>query len=162
MKVFVYFNLHRKVWSIKALEGEHKNRVIGHANGAYLTDVTPKISEAGRQRVLREKAKNVHAGLVGNLIAVSDDSTLSKDYPLNTMDDFNSGGDIVEITYNPYKYSTFVSKEEPNRKMLHADLAAMVLGRVFCHRLEVVPTNADSDGAKITGVPEALINRHRV
>lgn len=133
MRVFVYYNLQRKVWSIKAMEGENKNRVIGHAVGVYITGVTPKVSQAGRRRVLREKQKNVHAGLVGNLIAVSNDSVLSMDYPLDNLPTFNGG---EEVTYNPYKYSTFVKKNEPSLKMIHADLAAMVDKRVFCYRLE--------------------------
>ena len=66
MKVFVYFNLHRKLFSVKALEGPDKGKVIGHTTYLWLKDVTFKVSEAGRQRVLREKRKNVHAGVVGN------------------------------------------------------------------------------------------------
>lgn len=139
MKVFVYFNLHRKIWSIRALEGEKKNRVVGHAVGVYLTDVTPKVSEAGRQRVLREKAKNVHAGLVGNLIGVSDDCALFKDYPRDNLPAFKGG---EAVTYNPYKYSTFVKKNETSQKMVHADLAVMVDKKVFCYRLETELQNS--------------------
>lgn len=65
MKVFVYFNLHKKVWSVKALEGEFKGRVIRHTTSFTVTDCKFKVSEAGRQRVLRDKRKNVHAGIVG-------------------------------------------------------------------------------------------------
>ena len=67
MKVFVYFNLHKKCWSVKALEGERKGRVIRHALELSMRDVVFKVSEAGRQRVLAEKRKNVHAGVVGYL-----------------------------------------------------------------------------------------------
>lgn len=94
MKVQVYFNLHKKLWSIKALEGSAKGLVIGHANNVVLTNVKPKVSEAGRQRVLKEKKKNVHAGLVGELIF--------KDIPMVLSED------AEEITYNPYRYNTFV------------------------------------------------------
>jgi hypothetical protein len=89
MKVFVYFNLHRKCFSIKALEGANKGRVIDHAHSVALSNVTFKVSEAGRQRVLREQRKNVHAGVIGTL----------------------SGDDMVrcnQVTYNPYKGSNFV------------------------------------------------------
>ncbi len=36
VKVFVYFNLHRKCLSVKALEGEHKGRVIAYADTIVL------------------------------------------------------------------------------------------------------------------------------
>jgi hypothetical protein len=97
MKVFVYFNLHKKVWSVKALEGENKGRVVAHADIVQLANARPKVSEAGRQRVLREQRKNVHAGVVGEwLTGLPEDAWLS---------------DPVFPTYNPYKYSTFVDRE---------------------------------------------------
>lgn len=135
MKVFVYYNLHRKMWSIKALEGERKNRVIGHAIGAYLTDVTPKVSEAGRQRVLKEKAKNVHAGLVGNLVAVTDDSELTELH--GYFGDFiDTDSQAKEVTYNPYKYNSFVAKDHPEEKMIFAEMVVMIDRTVYCYHLE--------------------------
>ena len=67
MKVFVYYNLNKFLWSVKSLDGPTKGRVIAHADKLLLRDITYEVSEAGRQRVLREKRKNVHAGIVGNL-----------------------------------------------------------------------------------------------
>ena len=69
IRVRVYYNLHRKVWSIKAMEGPQKGRVIHHADVVHLTDARPVVSEAGRQRVLRERKKNVHAYIEGQLWA---------------------------------------------------------------------------------------------
>ena len=94
MRVFVYYNLHKKVWSIKALEGEQKGRVIRHAATLTLSDCTFKVSEAGRQRVLRERRKNVHAGVVGHLV----DPTVMTD-------------EAIAVTYNPYLYDSFVVSE---------------------------------------------------
>lgn len=94
MKVFVYFNLHKKCWSIKALSGEHKGKVIGHSNYVELENCIMKVSESGRQRVIREKQKNVHAGVVGWLV--------SKDIELKCNN--------KQITYNPYRFSSFVDK----------------------------------------------------
>ncbi len=65
MKVFVYFNLRRKLFSIKALEGPMKGRVVAHRHDVLINDATFKVSEAGRQRVIRERCKNVHAGVSG-------------------------------------------------------------------------------------------------
>lgn len=96
MRVFVYRNLHKNCWSIKALEGENKGRVIYHADDVTLTDCVFRVSKAGRQRVLREKRKNVHAGVAGELIRTN--------VPLVRMPQ------MTAVTYNPYKYETFVRK----------------------------------------------------
>jgi hypothetical protein len=98
MRCFVYFNLHKRCFSIKALEGAMKGRVIAHRDQALLFDAKFKVSEAGRQRVLKEKRKNVHAGVVGEWIDSSGDYA--------TIDAVAINGSA--ITYNPYKYSTFV------------------------------------------------------
>lgn len=100
MRVFVYWNLHRGLWSVKALEGPHKGRVVTRQTEVLLEDAVGKVSEAGRQRVLREKKKNVHAGIVGQLIVSGErlgDVIAHKVWEI---------GDLV--TYNPYKYETFV------------------------------------------------------
>lgn len=98
LKVFVYFNLHRKCFSIKALEGPNKGRVVAHSDKVLLSDGVFKVSEAGRQRVLRERKKNVHAGVVGQWDETGTD--------LISIDRVTING--TPITYNPYKYDTFV------------------------------------------------------
>lgn len=107
MRVFVYFNLHRKCWSVKALEGEDKGRVIAHEDFLILRDATPKVSKAGRERVLREKRKNVHAGIVGEWVS---------EIPATEADAVSyPEGEVwlapYDVTYNPYKYDTFVYKD---------------------------------------------------
>ena len=97
MKVIVYFNLHKKVWSIKALEGKMKGKVIAHRDYVFLYDAQPKVSEAGRQRVLKEQCKNVHAGVVGEWFDKSDDRP--------------SVWSIREqVYYNPYTTDKFIYK----------------------------------------------------
>jgi hypothetical protein len=121
MKVFVYFNLHRKLFSVKALEGPNKGKVIGHTYSVSLNDVTFKVSEAGRQRVLREKRKNVHAGVVGTL-----------DCDLSNQDHRNFGYSLMkyhstQVTYNPYRFTSFVNKRtwEPVRHAQYCLLNAV-------------------------------------
>ena len=118
LRCFVYFNLHRKTYSLKALEGPLKGRVIGHADTLELTDCTFKVSEAGRRRVIRDKRKNVHAGVVGTVKAIGDimpwracEAMLEHAKTIYG----NSHPVLTEITYNPYKYRTFVqrSTEQP-------------------------------------------------
>jgi hypothetical protein len=91
MKVKVYFNLHKKMFSVVALEGENKGRVIAHETEVKLINATFKVSEAGRQRVIREQRKNVHACVVGTLT--------------DTVKNCDQA-----VTYNPYKYNSFVFK----------------------------------------------------
>lgn len=93
MKVFVYFNLHKKVFSVRAMEGENKGRVIAHTKTIELRDAVFKVSQAGRERVLKEQRKNVHAGVQGQWVDWSGDNVDGLD----------------AVTYNPYKYDSFVS-----------------------------------------------------
>ena len=106
MKVFVYFNLHKKLFSVKALEGENKGRVVAHLDAVVVRNATLKVSESGRQRVLREKRKNVHAGVQGDW---QGEYILAK----------HMARTETPLTYNPYKYSTFVEKftEKPVHQM---------------------------------------------
>lgn len=102
MRVFVYFNLHKKLWSVKALEGADRGRVIAHKRMLTLANATPRVSEKGRQRVLQERRKNVHAGLVGEWDATDPDFFV----------DARALFSLVEpITYNPYKYKTFMYRD---------------------------------------------------
>jgi len=92
MKVRIYFNLHRKCLSVQT-QTPKGWRVWKHMSEAHLENVTFKVSEAGRQRVLREGKKNVHAYIIGDLV---DGKPLTE-------------GETV--TYNPYKFSSFVLKD---------------------------------------------------
>ncbi|AOZ61321.1 hypothetical protein SEA_DARTHPHADER_81 [Mycobacterium phage DarthPhader] len=99
LRVFVYKNLHQsrkngQPWySIQALEGDFKGRVIHRSGNVLLANAKGVVRKAGRERVLREGRKNVHAGMVGELISI-----LPRDFV------------GTEITYNPYKYETFVHR----------------------------------------------------
>jgi|TARA_R110001592_G_scaffold151176_8_gene377449 hypothetical protein len=74
-------------------------RVTKHVQSICLKDVSFKVSEAGRQRVLKQKRKNVHALVEGEEI-----------------DQFNSS--TSQVSYNPYISSNFFLKEDPNKKIL--------------------------------------------
>lgn len=111
MKVYVYFNLHKKCFSVKALEGADKGRVIAHTSELDLYDVEFKVSEAGRQRVIREKRKNVHAGVVG-----------FTDTELAFIPELDR---CKSVTYNPYRFASFVCKdtEQPVKEAAYARLS---------------------------------------
>lgn len=116
MRVFVYYNLHKKTFSVKALEGERKGRVIAHTNEITLRDVTFRVSAAGRARVLREQKKNVHAGVVGWWTGRVDP----------TIRDCSD----VAVTYNPYKYSSFVYADT-EYPIFTADAAHLTNRRIY-------------------------------
>ena len=87
-RVMIYRNLTKGCWSVKALA---TGRVILHMDTIAISNGTFKVSERGRQRVLREKKKYVHAGVVGIIENVP-----------NTLDGWS------RVRYNPYTTSTFV------------------------------------------------------
>jgi len=87
--VSVYRNLHKKCWSIK-----QNGLVKAHTQWASLNECSFVVSQAGRERVLREKKKNVHAFIKGFLNYEEIDFDLEN-----------------QATYNPYKYDSFVDKD---------------------------------------------------
>ena len=60
MKVRVYWNLHRRKWSI-----QQDGLVIGHKESVNLTDASFVVRRKGQERVRREGTKNVHAFAFG-------------------------------------------------------------------------------------------------
>lgn len=90
------------------MEGVRKGLVIAHANELRLERCLFKVSQAGRNRVLAEKRKNVHAGVVGYV---------------------NPGLDCTDCTtmvsYNPYKAGHFFIKTT-NEPVYHASKVLMV------------------------------------
>ena len=100
--VFVYKNLHKDCWSVK-----QDGLVKLHTNDITLYDCEFKVSKVGRYRVLKEKRKNVHAGVRGYIEHwVGGIGKMSWEECHSTAE---------AVTYNPYKYKTFVFKgnEEP-------------------------------------------------
>lgn len=119
-RVFVYKNLHEDCWSVKDRQTGH---VVAHADRVELSDVELKVSEAGRDRVLKEQRKNVHAGVVGTLETLVGEMKKmpSVSYRYGRKD---VGEQAVPITYNPYKYETFVVKA--NEQPVHRADAAVL------------------------------------
>ena len=57
---YVYFNLHRRVWSER-----QAGKVIDHPTFLILKDARFLVGKAGQARVRAEGRKNVHAGVSG-------------------------------------------------------------------------------------------------
>ena len=89
-RVEVYWNLHKDCYSVRALSGPDKGRVVAHTDSVELCDVTFAVQLGGRNRVLSERRKNVHAFMRGKVTIGLPDARYQV------------------VTYNPYKYETFV------------------------------------------------------
>jgi hypothetical protein len=94
-KSFVYYNLHKSCWSVQV-----RGKIQRHATTLGLRDVQFRVREAGRQRVIKEKRKNVHAFCVGEQVT-----------GLRTF--LAILGDLrpVEVSYNPYRGGSFYRKD---------------------------------------------------
>lgn len=116
MLVDVYYNLRTQLWSVRDATTTHK--VIGHASSLVLDGVTFRVNESGRQRVLATKQKNVHAYVRGTLQGAR---WVTQMQPLHCQAHLWGTNDAVNnecmrvctsegkrITYNPYKWATFV------------------------------------------------------
>ncbi len=136
---FVYRNLNDKCWSVKALEGPNKGRVVLHARYVAVSgrDGGFQVSEAGRQRVLQEKRKNVHAGVVGSIYwadVVTERYDIPSDHRHVYDEDYEP--DVVEaghsayrsVSYNPYRHSEFVWADTGDAaQLLDRDDSSIVL-----------------------------------
>ena len=93
--VKVYWNLQRNCYSV-----QQNGLVVAYANKIKLWAVRFKVNEKARQRVLKERRKNVHAFVVGSVGRL--DNVDELDYP-------------VKIVYNPYKSGSFMSTSDCGR-----------------------------------------------
>jgi len=107
---FIYYNLHKRCWSLKAQYSNPpmfleqsvqsvKGRVTGHADTILAFGVTCKVNQAGRYRVLREKRKNVHAGLSCDSVRIITTGT------------FHTSCFTPSMSYNPYKAAWFYDRD---------------------------------------------------
>ena len=99
MRYETYFNLHKQCLSYRAMRGGR----VQHADVLEFKDPEFVVQPAGREKVLREGKKNVHAFVRGELVGMWD-----KDSPVpdGVLPDWT--GAWNRVLYNPYKYSSFV------------------------------------------------------
>lgn len=103
----VYKNLHNGMWSIASVE---TGLVVGHADIVLLENTTLVVSEAGRQRVLKERRKNVHAYIVGDILHTKSFKPF-KGRTLVETGRYSIGlRDGERISYNPYRGASFFNK----------------------------------------------------
>jgi hypothetical protein len=95
-RVMVYYNLHKHTFSV-----QKNGIVVFHADYLKLKDVEFRVRVGGKEKVRKEKSKNVHAFVIGILEDFCE-------YPCEEMPE-EPVGEI--ITYNPYLYDSFVFRK---------------------------------------------------
>jgi len=90
--VAVYRHLPREVFSVRALDGPDKGRVLAHGTDLGLRGARMVVNERARLKIAGGNPKDVHAWIIGTLGAV----TL---------------GDPVRITYRPHERGEFFVAE---------------------------------------------------
>lgn len=101
MKVEIYWNIRKKCYSVR-----RGGKVIDRGEDFLLRDVTFVVQPAGRERVLREGRKNVHAFLRGSLAPLSECRV--------------KVGECESIGYNPYREGHWTAGLE-RREVSRAD-----------------------------------------
>jgi len=112
----IYFNLHKKLFSIQKKIGG-KWKVVNHGSFIRIQNAKFVVSQKGRARVLKNKRKNVHAYIEGK----------------ECDDEIENGWLFSQIAYNPYYMEQF--REENGEDVTEAD---MVVGFVVEGRPIVV------------------------
>ena len=114
MKVEAYRNLHNGKYSVKAMEGPNKGRVVLHCDYLELGDVKFVVSQSGRNRVLKERKKYVHATVRGTLGKFTGKQPKPFEHGHVVQGDYFVEAIAEEMdafTYNPFKFTTFVDAE---------------------------------------------------
>ncbi len=98
--VRVYWNIHKSLYS---LQDYKTSRVIDRTNDVFLTNPSFVVRQGGRKRVIEEGKKNVHAFVVGYR---------PYKFTAEEWDDYYlSDKTWRDVTYNPYKNTTFVYED---------------------------------------------------
>jgi len=108
-KVFIYKNLHKDCWSVK-----QDGLVKMHTHDLSLFDCSFRVNAKGRDKVLKEKRKNVHAGISGYIDIDWDEDGVSRE-----------GQQTKLAMYNPYKYKSFVRVEDDTKPVFWASTARL-------------------------------------
>jgi hypothetical protein len=99
VRVAVYRNLHKQMWSVK---DRYTGRVIAHLPSLCLEGIKGcefRVSQSGRERVLQQRTKNVHATVCSEWTTTD---TPCKYATLNKP---------IRVSYNPYKSPYFRTLE---------------------------------------------------
>lgn len=92
----IYYNLHKHCFSVQAWDVEKKGwRLYKHTKRVICLGVKFRVYESGRQKVIKEQKKNVHAFVLADAIS----TTFPECFQLNQ--------ETPKAYYNPYKCEQF-------------------------------------------------------
>jgi hypothetical protein len=114
-RVRVYWNLHKKTFSIQDTQS---GLVIGHSQHVVIEDASFVVRQGGRLKVIETRRKNVHAFVVGKLVSV-------------TAQPQRKAHRLTELTYNPYKYDSFVTKANDQAKVSNSEYVLLNNRQIF-------------------------------
>ena len=100
LRVQVYRNLRNGLWSVVALEGPDKGRVIAHKSDFIIEECSYAVQPAGNAKVRATGRKNVHAFVRGRVPS-----------EMMVMHERNQR----RVTYNPQIHEGFVDAAHPYR-----------------------------------------------
>ena len=97
MKIEVYLNSHKNLFSVRALTGQNAGRVIDHTRFVAIENARFKVQKAGRDKVIRDQKNNAHAFVRGWV-----DNTLH-----NINEVKNAPHMFGDVSYNAYRADCF-------------------------------------------------------
>lgn len=103
----IYYNLHKGGFTVQHWVDGKGWRKLDTIDSLVAHNATFKISENGRQKVIKERRKNVHAFIL-----------CTSFYSVKTTRDFFKR----ELYYNPYKTAAFIDRETENAVPFIANL----------------------------------------
>lgn len=118
----VYRNLNNGLFSVKAVRGEYKNKVVGHFQSLTLMPVTDKqnmvkLSIASQRRCRESGVRNVHCYLMARIVKASQErQPLSQGH---------------RLTYVPFIHGSFVFADTQREWDGHAKRIELSDGQCF-------------------------------
>ena len=100
-RVKIYRNLTKRCWSVASMQQPNYGLIVGYENHTILKNCNFIVGENSRQRVLRERSKNVHAWIVGHGVDMSSFKVDKRK--------------LKSAYYNPYKVDSFIDFETNQR-----------------------------------------------
>mgnify|MGYP006425728179 CR=1 FL=1 len=128
MRVEVYWNLNKKSWSVRALEGERKGKVVGHIDKLILRDCQFVVQPGGQKRTRKTGQKNVHAFIRGHI------DGYHLPFPEKSR----------QVTYNPFRNDSFIEKD--SREPIHS--ADQTYFQITDSKPEVAAVNTRKENAQ--------------
>jgi len=118
MLVDTYLNLHKDAVSVKSRETENYGTVVSHEQRVCVSDVEFVVQPAGRKKCIESGTKNVHAFVRGE------------------WEKNKTIGSGTKITYNPFKYDSFVVEETEEPVKTATDVLVSDDGTIVARGIE--------------------------